>query len=45
MVGDEKIDGKYFVINQVGTKKRLTKLIVSPNKGYIGSTYIPKSYL
>lgn len=32
MVGDEKIDGKYFVIRYIDTKKGLTKLIVSPYK-------------
>lgn len=32
MVGDEKINGKYLVINQVETKKRLAKLIASPNR-------------
>lgn len=42
---NEKNSTKYLVINQVGTKKRLAKLIASPNKGYIGNTYIPKSYL
>lgn len=32
MVGDEKIDDKYFVIRYIDTKKGLTKLIVSPYK-------------
>lgn len=45
VVGDEKNSTKYLVINQVGTKKRLAKLIASLNKGYIGSTYISKLYL
>lgn len=32
MVDNERINGKYFVIRYIDTKKGLTKLIVSPYK-------------